>query len=214
MFDFLGCQIDVPPQNMSAVVRTESSAQRFAVGIVGYSINRQPANKNEADRLVSELKEKGINYSVGIAQVNQSNFNKYGLNTSNMFDVCTNLSAGSKILKSCYETYGDWSKAYSCYYSGNPSTGFRDGYVQEVLRNIKKPILVALNKKNEEKSLEELALNPIRLSPKYKNPNRGVRNLVAKKKGRSMQTANNAESKPLTLRQRRLASSLSVNKTS
>lgn len=144
MFEFLGCLVDVPAEQMSAIVRTESSANPYAVGIVGHKINRQPKDLHEAIELVTTLKDGGYNYSVGLAQVNQVNFDRYGLSSSNMFDKCSNLSAGSKILKACYDRYSDWSKAYSCYYSGNASTGFDHGYVAKVLANISKPILTDL----------------------------------------------------------------------
>ena len=141
MFEFMGCQVHAPPEQMSAIVRTESSANLFAIGIVGHGLNRQPQSLTEALQLVQLLKEGGRNYSVGAAQVNQSNFQAYGLHDGNMFDKCSNLQAGSKILIACYDQYKDWPKAYSCYYSGNPTTGFRHGYVNKVLANFSKPLL-------------------------------------------------------------------------
>ncbi|MBR0072148.1 MAG: lytic transglycosylase domain-containing protein, partial [Campylobacter sp.] len=135
MFEMLGCPILVELSQMQAVVRTESAGHVYAVGIVGHLLNRQPQSKAEAIALVRGLENLGLNYSVGIAQVNKSNFGKYGLNESNFFELCPNLWAGSAILHSCYLRYGDWSKAYSCYYSGNALTGFRHGYVAKVLSN-------------------------------------------------------------------------------
>ena len=145
MFEFLGCQIDVPPLQMSAIVRTESSAHPFAIGVVGHYLSRQPTSQVEANNVIAQLIDGKYNFSVGITQVNQANFKTYGLHQGNMFDVCTNLSVGSKILKACHEQYQDWQKAYSCYYSGNPTTGFAHGYVRKVLANKSKPLLTSLN---------------------------------------------------------------------
>lgn len=136
MFELLGCPIVVEQQRMNAIVLTESSGQQYAVGVVEHVLNRQPRSEVEAVQLVKQLKADGINYSVGLAQVNQVNFSKYNLNYSNMFDRCANLSAGSKILKACYVRFKNWDKAYSCYYSGNAVTGFKHGYVQKVRRNL------------------------------------------------------------------------------
>ena len=142
MFEFLGCVInaDIPPEQMAAIVRTESSVRQYAIGVVGGALNRQPENADEAKTTVEMLKTSGKNYSVGLAQVNQVNFKRYGLNASNMFDICTNLNAGAKILEACFTQHQDWQMAYSCYYSGNPTTGFRHGYVAKVSGNLKPKI--------------------------------------------------------------------------
>ena len=142
MFELLGCQIntDIPPEQMAAIIRTESSVRQYAIGVVGGFLNRQPENADEAKTTVEMLKTSGKNYSVGLAQVNQVNFKRYGLNASNMFDICTNLNVGARILEACFTQHKDWQKAYSCYYSGNPVTGFHHGYVRKVSDNLNKPI--------------------------------------------------------------------------
>ncbi|MBR2252722.1 MAG: transglycosylase SLT domain-containing protein [Neisseriaceae bacterium] len=77
---------------------------------------------------------------MGVAQVNRTNFKRYGLSEKNMFDTCDNLNAGAKILQDCFKQHQDWQKAYSCYYSGNAVTGFKHGYVAKVVSNLNKPI--------------------------------------------------------------------------
>lgn len=191
MFEFLGCQIEVPAIQMSAIVRTESSAHPFAIGVVGHYLSRQPTSQVEANQVVSRLVEGKYNYSVGIAQVNQSNFKPYGLHQGNMFDTCTNLSVGSKILKACHDQHQDWQKAYSCYYSGNAVTGFRHGYVAKVLKNLSLPIL----KTPIHPSFDETDI-PIKLLPH-------------KKEGGQTEKAQTVSPTPPSLRQRRLGSSLS-----
>lgn len=126
--------IQVPRDILAAVVRVESAYNPFAIGVVGNRLSRQPKNLDEALATVRDLESRGYNYSVGIAQVNRSNFAKYGLNKAELaFDVCANLEAGSKILKECFSrTNSDWGKAFSCYYSGNFVTGYKHGYVQKV----------------------------------------------------------------------------------
>ncbi|MBS9783433.1 MAG: lytic transglycosylase domain-containing protein [Pasteurella sp.] len=161
MFELLGCPIAVEQQHMSAVVLTESSAYPYAVGVVGHYLNRQPNNKKEATELVRTLKKKKINYSVGLAQVNQSNFANYGITESNMFDSCTNITVGSRILKSCYDQYKDWDKAYSCYYSGNPTTGFKHGYVKKVKHNFGKLLKEIKSENNND--------TPLKIYPRKSN---------------------------------------------
>jgi type IV secretion system protein VirB1 len=76
-------------------------------------------------------------YSVGLAQINSRNFARLGLTTASAFDSCANLQAMQVVLSECLErSQGSpqlaLRRALSCYYSGNPVTGFRDGYVARV----------------------------------------------------------------------------------
>lgn len=120
------------------IVHVESSANPYAIGVVGGQLARQPQNLAEALATVRMLDAKGYNYSLGIAQVNRANFGTYGLDSyEKAFDTCANLSAGAHILADCHaRAKGDWGKAFSCYYSGNFVAGYRDGYVQKVYASI------------------------------------------------------------------------------
>ncbi|NII06273.1 transglycosylase SLT domain-containing protein [Luteibacter anthropi] len=144
--EMMGCQnLAVPAEVMQHVVNVESSRNPFAIGVVGGQLVRQPQNLPEAVATVRMLEEKGYNYSLGVAQVNRSNLGKYGLDTfEKAFDVCPNVQAGSQILAQCYASAGkDWGKAFSCYYSGNFTTGYRDGYVQRVYESIARSTLAS-----------------------------------------------------------------------
>lgn len=124
----------VPAEVMQHIVQVESGANPFAIGVVGGQLVRQPASLDEALATVQMLDAKGYDYSLGVAQVNRRNLGRYGLDTyAKAFDACANVAAGARILAECYGRSGqDWGKAFSCYYSGNFVTGYRDGYVQKV----------------------------------------------------------------------------------
>ncbi|MGN6738814.1 lytic transglycosylase domain-containing protein [Dyella sp.] len=124
----------VPAGVMQHIVQVESGANPFAIGVVGGQLVRQPASLDEALATVQMLDAKGYDYSLGVAQVNRRNLGRYGLDTyAKAFDACANVAAGAQILAECYGRSGqDWGKAFSCYYSGNFVTGYRDGYVQKV----------------------------------------------------------------------------------
>lgn len=133
------CQdLAVPAQVMQHVVEVESGNNPFAIGVVGGQLVRQPANLGEAVATVKMLEQKGYNYSVGAAQVNRANLAKFGLDTvEKAFDMCPNVVAGSKILAQCFASAGgNWGKSFSCYYSGNFTTGFQDGYVKKVFDSL------------------------------------------------------------------------------
>ena len=137
----------VPAEVMQHVVNVESSRNPFAIGVVGGQLVRQPANLGEAVATVRMLEEKGYNYSLGVAQVNRSNLGKFGLDTyEKAFEICPNLVAGSQILAQCYASAGgDWGKAFSCYYSGNFTTGYQDGYVQKIFDSMARQSALAAN---------------------------------------------------------------------
>lgn len=133
--ELIGCAgLAVPANVMHHVVRVESSYNPYAIGVVGGRLLRQPKNLAEALATVRMLESKGYNFSLGLAQVNRYNLSKYGLDSyEKAFETCSNLQAGSRILAECYNRSGkDWGKSFSCYYSGNFTTGYRHGYVQKI----------------------------------------------------------------------------------
>ena len=128
----------VPPAVMHHVVHVESSFNPYAIGVVGGRLVRQPRNLDEAVATARMLEARGFNFSLGLAQVNRYNLARYGLGSYEAaFQACPNLQAGSRILAECHQRSGqDWGKSFSCYYSGNFTTGFRAGYVQKVFASM------------------------------------------------------------------------------
>ena len=132
--ELLGCQIEVPAAVMQHVIKVESSFNPYAIGVVRGRLARQPRNLEEAVATAEMLEAKGFNFSLGLAQVNRYNLKKYGIRSyAEAFAKCTNLLAGSRILRECNQRAGGhWGKSFSCYYSGNFTTGYREGYVQKI----------------------------------------------------------------------------------
>lgn len=151
MLDFLAlaleCAPTVAPQTMEAIVSVESTFNPYAIGVVGGRLARQPKNQEEAVATARQLASEGWNFSLGAAQVNRYNLPKYNIDYAEAFDVCTSLRVGSKILEDCYVRASKRTKdeqaalqqAFSCYYSGNFTRGFKPdkagepSYVQKVL---------------------------------------------------------------------------------
>lgn len=129
----------VPAQIMQHVINVESSSNPFAIGVVGGRLARQPRTLSEAVSTAKMLEQNGYNFSLGIAQVNRYNLARYGLGSYQAaFEICPNLQAGSRILRECYNRGQDWGKAFSCYYSGNFVTGYRQGYVQKIFASMQR----------------------------------------------------------------------------
>lgn len=140
------CAPTVAYETMAAIVSVESSKNPFAIGVVGGRLARQPRNLDEAVATARQLEADGWNFSVGVAQVNRYNLPKHALTYEKAFEPCASLRAGSKILEECYvrakQRTPDPDKAlqaaFSCYYSGNFTRGFKPdvagkpSYVQKV----------------------------------------------------------------------------------
>lgn len=137
----VSCATGVHPTTMSQVVRVESSGHAFAIGVVGGRLQWQPRSLGEALATIRDLRARGKDFSVGVAQINQRNFYRLGLTDRTALDPCANLRAGAQILRECYaratrtpkEPPMPLAMALSCYYSGNFQTGFEHGYVQKVM---------------------------------------------------------------------------------
>jgi len=139
------CAPLVEPGTASAIVATESTFNPHAIGIVAGSLQRQPRNIEEALATAKALSTKGRNFSVGLAQINVRNLDRFGMSVADGFDACKNLQAMQAVLSECFERAGaryeaqaSLRRALSCYYSGNFTTGFRHGYVSRVVSNAQK----------------------------------------------------------------------------
>ncbi|BGI51676.1 MAG: lytic transglycosylase domain-containing protein [Candidatus Hamiltonella defensa (Ceratovacuna japonica)] len=132
------CAPTIHPDTAQDVARVESGFNPYAIGVVGQK-GIFPDHLNDALTQADQLKAKGKNFSVGLMQINQSNFKRYGVTPKQLFDPCTNLSVFEKILTDCYQRGGSLKRALSCYYSGNFTKGqkaekdFRQtSYVQRI----------------------------------------------------------------------------------
>ncbi|MEY8876933.1 MAG: lytic transglycosylase domain-containing protein [Leptothrix sp. (in: b-proteobacteria)] len=135
------CAPDVHPQTLTKLVWTESTAQPYAIGVVGARLERQPRNLPEAVATVRELRRQGLRFSAGLGQIMVDNWAGLGLDEHSVFQPCRNLGAAQVLLKRCFERARRQGspqqtalrQAFSCYYSGNFSTGYAHGYVQRVV---------------------------------------------------------------------------------
>jgi type IV secretion system protein VirB1 len=133
------CAPAVHPITASALVDVESGLNENAIGIVGAALVRQPRSRREAIATAVLLRSQGMNFSVGLAQINVRNLERLRLTLREAFEPCRNLRAMESILASCFDRshhespQSDLRRALSCYYSGNFTTGFRHGYVHRVV---------------------------------------------------------------------------------
>jgi type IV secretion system protein VirB1 len=139
------CAPLVDARTVQAIVSTESTFNPHAIGVVAGNLERQPRNIEEALATAQALRAQGKNFSVGLAQINVRNLDRFGMSLAEGFDACKNLQAMQVVLADCYERadskdgpQSSLRRALSCYYSGNFTTGFRHGYVNRVVSNAQK----------------------------------------------------------------------------
>ena len=137
------CAPMINHQLMQSVISVESSHNPYAIGVVNAHLLRQPQNLAEAKATARYLEQTGYNYSLGVAQVNRSNFNRFKLSLDNVFNTCTNLNAGGLILAECLNralTQGYQQqatlKALSCYYAGQLNSRVGAQYANKVLAKL------------------------------------------------------------------------------
>lgn len=135
------CAPNVAPQTLAAIVRVESGGKPWSIGINGnYVLPRQPASQTEAINEANRLIGMGYNIDMGLMQINVKNLGALNLSVERVFDPCTNIQAGAKVLQNFYQksarNVGQGQQALrhaiSAYNTGNFSKGFTNGYVAKV----------------------------------------------------------------------------------
>ena len=138
------CANFVSLHTLEAIVKTESGFDPLKIGVNGGSkLQRQPVNVAEAVVTAEWLLANGYNIDLGLGQVNSANLSRVGLSVSEAFDPCQNLKAAGTIFNKSFQAamqqYPEGQAlqvALSAYNTGNFVQGFRNGYVDKVLRNM------------------------------------------------------------------------------
>jgi type IV secretion system protein VirB1 len=147
------CAPTVHPETMSAVISAESRGNQFAIADAGpvalpwsqrKSMVRSfyPGSADAAVAKATELIRAGHTVSLGLAQINDRNLARYGVTVRDVFDPCTNVWVGGRILTDFYvravKKFGNGPEALhaslSAYNSGDWFRGAKDGYVSLVYR--------------------------------------------------------------------------------
>ncbi|WP_322995177.1 transglycosylase SLT domain-containing protein [Castellaniella sp.] len=139
----LACAPNIHPVTLEALIRHESSARTYAIGVnrKGRALPQQPHDLEAASQAAEDLIAQGIDFDAGLGQINVRNWAWLGLTSTTVFDPCLNLAAAQTVLSDCYaralKGHRDQQQALraalSCYNTGNFRRGFANGYVGKVL---------------------------------------------------------------------------------
>jgi type IV secretion system protein VirB1 len=133
------CAPAVAPSTMAAIVQVESGGDPFAIGDNTVRRSYYPRDRATAERLARRLLDAGHLLDLGIAQIDSMNFAGFGVTAHTIFDPCTNLSVGARILSGDYafasRRYGDGQvalrHAIGMYNTGRLNAGAR--YIARVV---------------------------------------------------------------------------------
>jgi type IV secretion system protein VirB1 len=133
------CAPAIAPSTMTAIVRVESGGNPFAIGDNTTRRSYYPHDRATAETLARRLLGAGHLLDLGIAQIDSINLAGFGVTVHTIFDPCTNLNVGGRILSGDYtfaaQRYGDGQVALR-HAIGMYNTGRLNGgasYVARVL---------------------------------------------------------------------------------
>jgi len=132
----LACAPQVASTTMQAIVRVESGGDPYVINIVGVGPTRAKSAEEAIARTEAAVAA-GRNVAMGLMQVTTETAEGLGYTVTQMFDACTNLQAGARVIADRYQaasaTRGPGQPALqaalSAYNTGNFRSGFANGYV-------------------------------------------------------------------------------------
>ncbi|MHC8347759.1 lytic transglycosylase domain-containing protein [Pseudomonas sp. RT6P73] len=137
------CAPFVSNNTMLAVIHQESGGNPWAIGVNGDHKFQKAGNYSEAILEAKRLIAKGANIDMGLMQINSKTMVNLGLTVEQVFDPCTNAYAGGVVLTRNYvraakihqSDQAALQAALSAYNTGDFSKGFKNGYVNNVLKH-------------------------------------------------------------------------------
>jgi type IV secretion system protein VirB1 len=99
---FASCAPAVGPTTLAAIVSYESDTQPWAIGDNTAHRSYVLDSRAAAESRAGELLAAGHNLDLGLMQINTVHLGQNGLRLANVFDPCTNVTAGSSILRGAY----------------------------------------------------------------------------------------------------------------
>ncbi len=135
------CAPTIAVSTLDHVVTVESGWNPWAIHVNGTrQLARQPVNREDAIRIAQWLLDQGHDIDLGLGQINVRNLRRIHLTLADAFDACKNLSAAADLLSTGLKLALSGGvqqpvlTALSYYNTGSPTLGFRNGYVDSVLK--------------------------------------------------------------------------------
>lgn len=126
------CAPAVDPVTMAALVKQESGGQPW---VVNNNTTRKSVtfdSKAEAVNAALAAVGRGESVDMGLAQINSKNLPTLGLTVDQVFDPCTNIAAGARLLTTGYQKTGSLGGALGMYNTGRSDSKIGVAYAQKV----------------------------------------------------------------------------------
>jgi type IV secretion system protein VirB1 len=96
------CAPNVAPMTSLAIISVESRGWPWSIRDNTENRSYALRTRDEAARAAADLVNAGHNLDLGLMQVNSQNLGWLGLRVDQVFDPCTNIAAGGRILTEDY----------------------------------------------------------------------------------------------------------------
>jgi len=133
----VSCAISLAdPAIMQAIVYQESGGHPWVINDNTTKRSSKFSSKEEAVAEAQRLIAAGHSVDMGLAQINSANLSWLGLSVEQVFDPCTNLQAGARVLRDGLERHGSIIPALSHYNTGKPDSPRGLRYAAAVLQRL------------------------------------------------------------------------------
>jgi len=97
------CAPQVHPQTLSAIVDVESGGWPWSINDNTTGSSMFLRSYGAAVSTAAQLISRGDSVDLGLAQINSGNLDWLHLTVASVFDPCSNIAAGARVLTNCYE---------------------------------------------------------------------------------------------------------------
>ncbi|GJL52987.1 MAG: hypothetical protein NPIRA02_01190 [Nitrospirales bacterium] len=119
-------QYGLPAVLVAAVIDVESGGNPLAIGVNTKTITAPtPKTKEEAVIHAVELWQRGVNFDVGLGQINRQNIKEHRIDLEGLFDPCVNVQWVSYFLYDRFQKYGLKWTAVERYNGVNPEYSWK-----------------------------------------------------------------------------------------
>ncbi|MDF2964743.1 MAG: putative transglycosylase-putative [Rickettsiaceae bacterium] len=122
---------DIPEGLLFTIAQVESKLNPWAININSTNKALYPSSKEQAARITRILLRNGMNFDVGVMQINWKYHGKEFDSIESMFSPETNIEYAAKFLRSLHNQYGSWNQAVRRYHSATKE--LHEPYAKKIL---------------------------------------------------------------------------------
>ena len=126
------CAPAVDPVTMAAIIKQESGGKPWVINNNSTKKSSFFDSMAEAVAAARAAIDNGESIDMGLAQINNKNLKNLGIAVDQIFDPCTNIAAGAKILEYGFKETGSLQGALSMYNTGKVNSKIGSEYAKKV----------------------------------------------------------------------------------